>query len=91
MKDRNDERRMIERNRFKEKKKKESVSWMWWQTPFIPALEGQRQVNLWIWDQSVLHSEFQASQGYVARPCLQTTTKAEAEWGVAHLSSQHWE
>jgi hypothetical protein len=37
---------------------------------FNPELEGQRQVDFWVWGQPGLQSEFQESQGYTERPCL---------------------
>lgn len=30
---------------------------------------------LWVWGQSGLHREFQASQGYLVRPCFKQETK----------------
>jgi hypothetical protein len=31
----------------------------------------QRQVHFWVWGQSGLQSEFQDSQGYTEKPCLE--------------------
>jgi hypothetical protein len=45
---------------------------VWWSTPLILALRRQRQVDLWVWDQPGLLSEFQTSQGYIVRPSLKT-------------------
>jgi hypothetical protein len=42
----------------------------WWCMPLIPALGRQRQVDLWVWGQPGLQSEFQDSQGYTEKPCL---------------------
>jgi hypothetical protein len=47
----------------------------WWHTPLIPALGKQRQVDLLVLSQPGLHSEFQDSQGYTEKPCLQNKTK----------------
>jgi hypothetical protein len=50
----------------------------WWRTPLIPTLSRQRQVDLWVWGQPGLQSEFQDSQDYIEKPCLKnktTTTK----------------
>jgi hypothetical protein len=41
--------------------------------PVIPALGRQRQADLWVWDQPGLQSEFQDSQGYTEKPCLEKT------------------
>jgi hypothetical protein len=50
---------------------KSVVSWAWWHTPLIPALGRQRQVDFWVRDQPGLQSEFQDSQGYTEKPCLE--------------------
>jgi hypothetical protein len=55
--------------------KKVVQSWVWWRTPLIPALGRQRQVDLWVWGQPGLHSEFQDSQDYTEKPCLEKTRK----------------
>ena len=39
--------------------------------PLIPALGRQRQVDFWVWGQPGLQSEFQDSQGYIEKPCLE--------------------
>jgi hypothetical protein len=38
--------------------------------PLIPALRRQRQADFWV-DQPGLQSEFQNSQGYTEKPCLE--------------------
>jgi hypothetical protein len=43
----------------------------WWRTPLIPALWRQRQVDVWVRGQPGLQSEFQDSQGYTEKPCLE--------------------
>jgi hypothetical protein len=43
----------------------------WWLTPLIPALGRQRQVDFWVRGQPGLQSEFQDSQGYTEKPCLE--------------------
>ena len=46
----------------------------WWRrTPWIPALGRQRQEDFWVWGQPGLRSEFQDSQGYTEKPCLEKT------------------
>jgi hypothetical protein len=47
----------------------------WWRTPLIPALGRQRQVDFWVWGQPGLQSEFQDSQGYTEKPCLEKPKK----------------
>jgi hypothetical protein len=39
--------------------------------PLIPALERQRQADFWVQGQPGLQSEFQDSQGYTEKPCLE--------------------
>jgi hypothetical protein len=43
----------------------------WWCTPLIPALGRQRQVDFLVRGQPDLQSEFQDSQGYTEKPCLE--------------------
>jgi hypothetical protein len=45
----------------------------WWLTPLIPALGRQRQADFWVRGQPGLQSEFQDSQGYTEKPCLEKT------------------
>jgi hypothetical protein len=47
---------------------------VWWHMPLIPALRRQRQVGFWVRDQPGLQSEFQDSQGYTEKPCLEKPT-----------------
>jgi hypothetical protein len=47
----------------------------WWRTPLIPALGRQRQANFWVGGQPGLQSEFQDSQGYTEKPCLEKQNK----------------
>jgi hypothetical protein len=42
-----------------------------WHTPLIPALGRQRQVDFWVRGHPGLQSEFQDSQGYTEKPCLE--------------------
>ena len=49
----------------------------WWRTPLIPALGMQRQVDFWVQGQPGLQSEFQDSQGYTEKPCLEIKTKTK--------------
>jgi hypothetical protein len=44
---------------------------VWWRTPLIPALGRQRQADFWVQGQPGLQSEFQDSQGYTEKPCLE--------------------
>jgi hypothetical protein len=43
----------------------------WWHPPLIPALGRQRQADFWVRGQPGLQSEFQDSQGYTEKPCLE--------------------
>jgi hypothetical protein len=53
--------------------------WAWWCTPLIPALGRQRQVDFWVRGQPGLQSEFQDSQGYTEKPCLEKTKKTKQQ------------
>jgi hypothetical protein len=54
---------------------KKLLSRAWWLTPLIPALRRQRQADFWVWGQPGLQSEFQDSQGYTEKPCLEKQNK----------------
>jgi hypothetical protein len=43
--------------------------------PLIPALGRQRQADFCVTGQPGLQSEFQDSQGYTEKPCLENKTK----------------
>ena len=53
----------------------ESKAGQWWWTPLIPALGRQRQEDFWVQGQPGLQSEFQDSQGYTEKLCLEKTQK----------------
>jgi len=62
--------------------KKIQQSRAWWRTPLIPALGRQRQADFWVRGQPGLQSEFQDSQGYTEKPCLEkqkTKTKTKTK------------
>jgi hypothetical protein len=44
-----------------------------WCMPLIPALGRQRQADFWVQGQPALQSEFQNSQDYTEKPCLEKT------------------
>jgi hypothetical protein len=48
--------------------------------PAIPALKWQRQADLWVQGQPDLQSEFQVSQGYTEKPCLEKANKPRSSW-----------
>jgi hypothetical protein len=50
---------------------------VWWRTPLIPALGRQRQVDFRVRGQPGLQSEFQDSQGYTEKPCLEEKKKKD--------------
>jgi hypothetical protein len=58
----------------------------WWRTPLIPALGRQRQADFWVQGQPGLQSEFQDSQGYTEKPCLekQTNKQTNKQSGRGH-------
>ena len=51
--------------------------------PLIPALRRQRQADFWIGGQPGLQSEFQDSQGYTEKPCLEKPNKQTKKKRVA--------
>jgi hypothetical protein len=48
-----------------------TTSLAWWCMPLIPAFRRQRQADFWVWGQLGLQCEFQNSQGYTEKPCLE--------------------
>jgi hypothetical protein len=48
-----------------------------WSMPLIPALGRQRQADFWVRGQPGLQSEFQDSQGYTEKPCLEKQTNKQ--------------
>jgi hypothetical protein len=65
--------------------KKITSSRVWWYTPLIPAFRRQKQVNFWVPGQPGLQSEFQDSQGYTEKPCLEKTKQTNKQ----KKSNQH--
>ena len=62
------------------------VNRVWWRTPLIPALRRQSQVDFWVPGQPGLQSEFQDSQGYTEKPCLEKPKQTNKQTlGVAFL------
>ena len=49
----------------------------WWRTPLIPAHGKQRQANFLVQGQPGLQNEFQDSQGYTEKTCLEKSKKGE--------------
>jgi hypothetical protein len=54
-----------------------SSAGQWWRTPLIPALGRQRQADFSVRGQPDLQSEFQDSQGYTEKPCLEKPKEKE--------------
>jgi hypothetical protein len=52
-----------------------TLAGQWWRMPLIPALGRQWQEDFWAGGQPGLQSEFQDSQGYTEKPCLEQTDK----------------
>jgi hypothetical protein len=50
---------------------KPTQSLPWWRLPLIPERGRQRQVDFWVQVQPGLQSEFQDSQCYTEKPCLE--------------------
>jgi hypothetical protein len=59
---------------------------VWWRTPLIPALGRQRQADFWVQGQPGLQSEFQESQRYTEKPCLEKKKK-KVMWKALDLKS----
>jgi hypothetical protein len=57
--------------RFPVVRNQEKKGRVWWGTPIILALGRQRQVNFLVRGQPGLQSEFQDSQGYTEKFCLE--------------------
>jgi hypothetical protein len=74
----------------------QTAGW-WWRTPLIPALRRQRQADFWVRGQPGLQSEFQDSQGYTEKPCLEKqkqnqTRNLKTVWGrSAEGSPTQWQ
>jgi hypothetical protein len=47
------------------------LSLAWWRMPVIPAPRRQRQADFWVRGQPGLQSEFQDSEGYTEKSCLE--------------------
>jgi hypothetical protein len=62
-------------HKTKQNKTKPNHGQSWWCTPLIPALGRQRQADFRVQGQPDLQSEFQDSQGYREKPCLEKQNK----------------
>jgi hypothetical protein len=61
--------------RARVRNKKCELAGQWWSTPLIPALGRQRQADFCVRGQPGLQSEFQDSQDYTEKPCLEKKRK----------------
>ena len=75
----------------------------WWYTPLIPALGRQRQADFWVRGQPGPQCEFQDSQGYTEKSCLENKTKKKKKqktkksttinktlWNLHKAQLNHW-
>jgi hypothetical protein len=60
-----------DQNFLHDQREKELVGRVWWCTPLIPAFGRQRKTDFSVRGQPGLQSEFQDSQGYTEKPCLE--------------------
>jgi hypothetical protein len=58
---------------------------VWWRTPLSPALGRKRQADFWVWGQPGLQSEFQDSQGYKEKPCLEKNKNKQTNKQTKYL------
>jgi hypothetical protein len=58
--------------------------------PLIPALGKQRQADFWVRGQPGLQSEFQYSQGYIEKPCLEKQKQKQNKTKIWDSISQIW-
>jgi hypothetical protein len=65
--------------------KKALASRAWWFMPLIPALGRQRQADSWVCGQPGLQSEFQDSQGYTEKPCLETSPQKKIKKSFGNI------
>jgi hypothetical protein len=56
--------------------------------PLIPALGRQRQADFWVQGQPGLQSEFQDSQGYTEKPCLNKTKQNKTKQNKTKQNKQ---
>jgi hypothetical protein len=58
--------------------------------PLIPALGRQRQADFWVQGQPGLQSEFQDSQGYAEKPCLEKQNKTKQKTKQNNKNKVGW-
>jgi hypothetical protein len=56
--------------------------------PLIPALRRQRQADFWVQGQPGLQSEFQDSQGYTEKPCLEKPKQQQQQQKIKTMKSK---
>jgi hypothetical protein len=56
----------------------------WWRMPLILALVRQRPADFWVQGQPGLQSEFQDSQDYTEKPCLEKKNSVHRKWAECY-------
>jgi hypothetical protein len=68
---------------------KKKLAGHWWHMPLISALGWKSQADFWVRGQPGLQSEFQDSQGYTEKPCLEKTKKKKVLCLVGLSQADH--
>jgi hypothetical protein len=68
-----------DKQEWKGEYKEISCTGQWWRLPLVLALGRQRQADFWVPGQLGLQSEFQDSQDYTEKPCLEKWKRKKKE------------